>query len=146
DATYAELSFGFFGGGGTMSQERNGVSGDGMDFSVTGLDIGLQGKYPIELGSSLSVFPIFGIDYRVVVGAKIADKPADNAGDLSAFWFKFGGGLDYAIANNVYLRADLLYGIRLANKMENDAIDGWDGAKSRLGHGLDVKVAVGYKL
>ncbi|MDR3324720.1 MAG: hypothetical protein LBS82_01840 [Spirochaetaceae bacterium] len=146
DATYAELSFGFFGGGGTTTSERTGRDATTTDFSVTGLDIGLLGKYPIALGS-LTVFPIFGINYRVIVGAKTAGYEVDKPGDFSAFWFKFGGGLDYAITNNVYLRGDLLYGIRLANKVENDAIDGrGDDAKTRLGHGIDVKVAVGYKL
>ncbi|MDR3325143.1 MAG: porin family protein [Spirochaetaceae bacterium] len=145
DATYAELSFGFVGAGGKVTVEMGGVSGDGQDFSLTGLDIGLLGKYPIALGSSLTVFPIFGINYRVIVAAKVDGEAYDPADDFSAFWFKFGGGLDYAIANNIYLRGDLLYGIRLANKVENDMVEGSDD-KTRLGHGLDVKLAVGYKL
>jgi hypothetical protein len=159
DATYAELSFGFFDGGGkrwrsasgtgTGTEMPNGTDIPIGDSSVIGLDIGLQGKYPVAFGG-VSVFPIFGINYRVIVGVKKDGKEYDPAGDFSALWFKFGGGLDYALTNNVYLRADLLYGIRLATKFENDTVDSElndptaKAAETRVGHGLDVKIAVGY--
>jgi hypothetical protein len=39
--------------------------------------------------------------------------------------------------------------VRLANKFENDMVDGFDGpgvdTKTLLGHGLEIKVAVGYR-
>jgi hypothetical protein len=65
-------------------------------------------------------------------------------------WFKFGGGLDYDITSSLYLRGEFLYGLRLVNKAENDMKDSLDdqGAsdiKTRLGHGLTVKFAVGSK-
>jgi opacity protein-like surface antigen len=149
DATYAELSFGFAGGGGTYTYEQTGNAGNSGDFSFTALDIGLLGKYPFDLGSGLSVFPLLGINYRAVVALSQDGVSSDIAGDFSALWFKFGGGLDYAITNNIYLRGNLLYGIRIANKFENDQVDSTKGpgvdASTRLGHGLDVKVAVGYK-
>jgi opacity protein-like surface antigen len=84
---------------------------------------------------------IDGNDYKNSDGDK-------SSGDFSALWFKLGGGLDYDITNNIYLHSEALYGLRLANKVENDMKDSIpDSAdpKTRLGHGLNVKLAVGYK-
>jgi hypothetical protein len=148
DATYAELSFGFFSGAGKITQEYDGIeTGDPFHLSLTAFDIGLLGKYPIELGSSLSVFPLLGVNYRIIVSLKFDDEedPFLKPADFYALWFKFGGGLDYAVTDNVYLRGNLLYGIRLPNKDENDAVANDSELKARLGHGLDVKIALGYK-
>jgi opacity protein-like surface antigen len=155
DATYAELSLGFFGGGGTFKMEGGGQSQE-SDMSFTGLDIGLLGKYPFAIGEKLSVFPLLGITYRVVLSAKDEDgnqyknDDGDEApGDFSALWFKLGGGLDFPFTDHIYLRGGLLYGLRLANTFENDMVDGFDGpgvdTKTLLGHGLEVKIAVGYR-
>jgi hypothetical protein len=47
------------------------------------------------------------------------------------------------------LRGGLLYRLRLANKFEKDMVDIYDGQgadpKPLLGHGLEVKIAVGYR-
>jgi opacity protein-like surface antigen len=154
DATYAELSFGLFGGSGTVTQEQttnNKTTSTTNATSLTGLDIGVLGKYPIALGGSLTVFPLLGINYRAVIAAEYAGAEVLNPGDSSALWFKFGGGLDYAITANVFLRANFMYGFRLATKSEKDLVDVYKNqypgidVSTRLGHGLDVKVAVGYK-
>jgi opacity protein-like surface antigen len=154
DATYAELSLGFFGGGGTFKQEQGGQTGE-SDMSIMGLDIGLLGKYPFAVNEKLSVFPLLGITYRVVLSAKDEDgnqyqnSDGDDApGDFSALWFKLGGGLDFSFTDHVYLRGEALYGLRLANTFENDLVDSIPSAadpKTLLGHGLEVKIAVGYR-
>jgi opacity protein-like surface antigen len=159
DVTYAELSFGLFGGSGTKTTETttpNGTQNETKDYSVTGLDFGLLVKYPIALNSSLSIFPLFGINYRVIVAAKTTSAweeavEENNPSGLSALWFKFGGGVDYAITSNVYLRGNFLYGIRLPNENEFGTVNAynkkysWNTAETHVGHGLDVKIAVGYK-
>jgi hypothetical protein len=156
DATYGELSLGFFGGGGT--NEDSGALGSGKsDTSVMGLDIGLLGKYPFAINDKFTVFPLLGITYRAMLSAKFDgnqyknSKGDDAPGDFSALWFRFGGGVDYSFTNALYLRGDLLYGLRVASKAENDMVDyfkeltpGVD-AKTLLGHGLEIKVAVGYR-
>ncbi|MDR1029237.1 MAG: porin family protein [Treponema sp.] len=138
DATYAELSFGVLGGGGKWGDENT------VDASMVNLNIGLLGKYPLVINEKMSVFPLLGIDYQITVSSKVNDEKNDDAGDLSALWFKLGGGLDYAITSKMYARLEALYGLRLANKFETDMKDDTDG-ETLLGHGLTVKLAVGYK-
>jgi opacity protein-like surface antigen len=152
DATYAELSVGFFGGGGTMKQE--GGQSNESDMSYMGLDIGLLGKYPFAISEKLSVFPLLGITYRLMLSVKDEDGEQlknsdgdDASGDFSALWFKLGGGLDFSLTDQLYLRGGLLYGLRLANKFENDMVDSIPSGdpKALLGHGLEVKISVGYR-
>jgi hypothetical protein len=145
DATYAELSVGIFGAGGTFKQEGGGQSTEnGMAFM--GLDIGLVGKYPFSIGDRLALFPLAGAAYRVMLSAKDADgnqyknSGGDDApGDFSALWFRAGGGLDLFVTDNIYIRCVESYGIRLANAFENDA------DKTLLGHGFEMRFSVGYR-
>ncbi|MDR2177803.1 MAG: outer membrane beta-barrel protein, partial [Treponema sp.] len=157
DATYAELSFGFFGGGGTSKTEELNLWNASKEeseakTSTAGLDIGLLGKYPIEISEKLSVFPLLGITYRVVISEKWEKLKYGKPGDFSALWFNLGGGLDFSLTDQLYLRGGLLYGLRTANKFEKDIKKGYDfleaalDTKSLLGHGLTVKLAVGYRL
>jgi opacity protein-like surface antigen len=148
------LSLGIFGGGGD-SEVKTSFGSSTEDFSFMGLDIGVLGKYPFTISEKLSVFPLLGITYRVALSVKSGGEKSDDPGDNSALWFKFGGGLDYALTEKLYLRGSLLYGIRLANKFEKDLEDSYKALGSGLGmdvstktlrgHGLEVKIAVGYK-
>jgi hypothetical protein len=157
DATYAEVSLGFFAASGKY-QTNNGYDPDSAEnpnksypMSFTGLDIGLLGKYPFAIKEKLSLFPLLGITYRAVLSAKMEDAEMDDAGDFSALWFRLGCGLDYAFTDHIYLRGGILYGIRLASKAENDGVDKAEDdplceeAKTVLGQGLEIKLAVGYK-
>jgi opacity protein-like surface antigen len=170
DVTYAELSMGLWGGGGTMEGKSNTPSyyttplplGD-TDFSVLGFDIGLLGKFPFTINEKLLLFPMLGFTGRIMLSVDQDGFEYDDPGDFSAFWFKFGGGLDYAITDHIFLRGELLYGLRFPNKSEEDTVDQLKAyAKSidrqlgqyynvtakpetLLGHGLELKFAVGYK-
>ena len=160
DATYAEINLGIFGGGGTI--ESSEILGENQDISYLAMTIGALGKYPVAVNPKLTVFPLLGIDYLVMLSAKDKDgnefknmEEKEVPGDFSALWIKFGGGLDYALSAKLYLRLDALYGVRLANQLEKDLKDAINGLLSafgesgsvdtRLGHGLTAKVAVGYR-
>jgi hypothetical protein len=145
DATYAELSLGIFGAGGTFKQEGGGLSNDtGMAFM--GLDIGLVGKYPFSVSDRLALFPLLGITYRLMLSAKDTDGnqyrnsggDADS-GDFSALWFKLGLGLDFFATEKIYIRYVESYGARLSNAFENNA------DKTLPGHGFEMKFSVGYR-
>jgi hypothetical protein len=160
DASYAELSFGFFSGGGDSksTQTYGGTStSTTTPFKATSLNIGLLGKFPIAVSDSLTVFPAVGIDYQAVVaatqdGEAYKNRDGDEApGDFSALWIQFGGGVDYSFTSNIFLRCELLYGIRIANKFENDMVDFLKEmmpgitANPLPGHGLTIKLAIGWR-
>jgi hypothetical protein len=72
DATYAEVSLGFWFGGGTSKSESSFGDSE-ADMSLMGLDIGLLGKYPFAINEKLSVFPLLGITYRIMLSATDED-------------------------------------------------------------------------
>jgi hypothetical protein len=144
DATYAELAVSFIYGAGKYDEPNQAI----QNYSVMNLGFSLLGKYPFSIGK-LSVFPLVGVEYRRTLSVKDEDgNEADglDPGDLSALWFQAGGGADFALTDKFFLRGSLLYGLRLPNKCEDDmAKDGGPGISPRLGHGLTVKIAVGYR-
>jgi outer membrane protein W len=149
DATFAELSFGFFATGGDIHRV-NTVTGDTImknDISYTGLDISLLGKYPFTLTEQFTLFPLLGITYRHFISVKSSNPNIVESYALkgsSALWFKLGVGADYAFTEHIFARLGVLYGLRLANKWEKDRV-AVSAVSTRLGHGLDVKLAVGYR-
>jgi opacity protein-like surface antigen len=152
DATFAELSFGFFAASGDVRSFYDGIFSSKRDMSRTGLDISLLGKYPFTLTEQFTLFPLLGITYRHFISVKASPAPPDvyvlNAGDVSAFWFKLGVGADYAFTDHIFARLGVVYGIRLKNKWEKDRVAAALAGSERdalLGHGLDVKLAVGYR-
>ncbi|MDR2941509.1 MAG: hypothetical protein LBV17_02845 [Treponema sp.] len=117
--------------------------------SCFGSDAGVYGKFPFKIGSHFTVFPLLGFYMRTIYVAEIGGKKESGANDLSALWFKLGGGVDYSISNKIYLRLEALYGLRLSNVFEDDMADYYHelGAdvEKLFGHGLDIKLALGYK-
>ena len=156
DATYAELSLAFLGGGGKFKFTSPGGDTD-QDFSIANFNIGLLGKYPFAINDKLALFPLLGIEYQIALDEKMDGEKYEGfdgdgkPGDFSALWFKFGGGLDFAVTEKIYLRFEALYGIRLENQAEKDLEDYFKAmvpgidTKALLGHGLIAKLAAGYK-
>jgi len=176
DATYAELSIGFFVGKITPEYAFE-VKYDGIKISppveavptytVSSLNLGLFGKYPFVISDSFSFFPLLGIEYQAALSVKDEDgieyrRMTDGAkasGDWSSLWFKVGVGTDFSFTESLYLRLDVLYGIRLPSKAEKDIANFMKSsmreesegppmtidAKTLLGHGLTAKLAIGFK-
>ena len=156
DAVYIEASLGIFFGGGPV-KETLAVLGAGgsysFDFNFTSLNIGLFGKYPFTISNSLKLFPLFGIDIQIVLSAGWNGEKFEgkyNKGgpvDLTALWFKLGGGVDYSFTSKIFLRAEALYGIRFPNKFEIDIMNEFDvsdvTANPLIGHGFTVRLAIG---
>jgi opacity protein-like surface antigen len=145
DATYVELDLSFFGGWGQFKQET-GSSTQESAMSPMGLTIGLLGKCPTAVSKKLTIFPLLGIAYRIMLSVNEYQNSAPS--DFSALWFRLGGGMDYSFTDKLFLRSEILYGLRLANKFENDmkstiSSHGVD-VKTLLGHGFEVKIALGY--
>jgi len=138
DLTYAEIDIGLISG--TLTQKGIDIDGDPMDQSdgYAAFNIGALGKYPVALSGydNIGLWPALGIDYSFV-GMEWQGKSCNS------LWIKFGGGADYAWKEKMFLRAKLLYGIRMANEAENYFKD-QTGGKNVLGQGLDIGVGVGW--
>jgi len=151
DATYAETFVAFSGGGGKW-ESGNVLATDTTvlpDMSRISFNIGVLAKYPFTVGN-IKLFPLLGIDYEASLSAELNTngyKYPFDASDLNALWFKFGGGMDAAFGEKMYIRAELLYGLRGTNKFEDDE-KGSDkhGAEIGSAGGVTVRVGVGINL
>lgn len=155
DITYAEIDVSFAYGSLTNVVKIKdivdiNVNGSTDGGSVLQLGISLLGKYPIKVGS-ITVFPLFGLGYNIVLSMKNAngdnykDSGESAMKDLSQFAILGGGGLDYNINKNFYLRASALLQVRFPSKGMRDLASLDNDAKATLGFGPVVKVGVGYR-
>jgi hypothetical protein len=154
---YFEVSLGYFLGGGTTKVEIDmgplGKHGGDIDVSLSGLDISLFGKYPFDINEKLTVFPLAGATWRTVTDISFDGKDYRSPQVYTALWIRLGGGADYSFTDKIYLRAGLTYGFRLANGNEthvespvsSNSSFSQEDAKKFLGHGLEIKVAAGYR-
>ena len=162
---------------GGQSQSNNDSDSEEADVSFSALNFGYLLKLPIALSDKITFFPAAGIDYQLSVGGKLTytEELGPNLGDttitikwdgedgpdadyFSALMFKFGVGFDFGLTETIYLRSELLYGIRLASLIEKSMQGGGyipdevkdqvdvTGPRTRLGHGLTVKVGLGFRL
>jgi len=154
DAIYAEIFAGLSGGGGKWASAHATDKNELADMPRSYLNFGVFAKYPVTVWN-VKMFPLLGVDYESSLSGRIefADgygwSRSVDANSLSALWVKFGGGVDCDLGKSVYLRSELLYGLRTPNRFEKDYIDeeknqGVD-AKTGLGHGLTFKAGVGVK-
>jgi hypothetical protein len=135
DATYAEADLGIvFGPVGQLGG------------TATFFDISVLGKYPFAVGDKLTIYPLLGIDWQILLSAsdefgnswgrsdktyKYEDKahPYGSSADgeefgaySDNFWIKLGVGADIALTEKLYLRNEFLWGIKFNNQAENDQI------------------------
>jgi hypothetical protein len=114
-------------------------------------------KYPVSFAKRFTVFPLLGAEYDLYFGAKReddgrntefaidGDATANAMNALSAFSFKFGLGGDVFFTEHLFLRSEIMYGIRLKNKMEKRALDQRSEADWALPHGGSLKFAIGWQ-
>ena len=136
DVTYATFAV-FLQNGAYNFDEPVQVVGIPLDMSRSGLGwetaLGFSalGRFPIRLNDRLSVFPLLGMDYQIALsrrrtnvlgrvyhrndGVWEVDKD-DNAfrlSDWNAFHVRVGAGAEFSLGERLFLRGDVLYGIRL---------------------------------
>ena len=138
-------------------EEYNSYSDDRI--TMTNLTLALFFKLPINL-KVFSLFPMLGFEAYINVGAKDDGKKIDDEWfrtDLfNNAWIKAGLGADIYLTNTMYLRTIFLYGIRFntfyedsfKNFLDNDLGNYWgsDTIKSIIGHGMDLRFAIGFRL
>jgi len=141
DATYgeADISFAY----GSLSAYKSGnVTIHLQDVSAFQLSFSFLGKYPIGIGS-VTLFPLLGISYNMVLSAKNDSGSNGDPSDLNQFGFLIGGGLDFPLTSAIFLRGETLLHIRLPCEEWSDYAVG--GADTTIGFGPRIKVGVGYK-
>jgi hypothetical protein len=167
DANYVEVDVGFAYGSlkGTYTIDGKTPAGyqDDGGGNALQLDFSVLGKYPINLGS-LTVFPLVGINYNVVLSikGKGSDKfeskipYLDNnyrlqetsaMAEFSQFGLLAGVGLDVPFSNNLFFRAEALLNMRFASKSARESITpGSDkDTKTTLGFGPRIKIGIGFR-
>ena len=152
DGRFFEVSAGFLIGGGDYKINQSIGHSVAFDLTLMNLDFGLYGKYPFKLGEKIRLFPLFGVEYQLVLMTEIDGKTISSSSrDFSALWFKVGAGIDFIFIPRVYLRIETLGGVRLPNKADKNIRDelqaDMPGASTnkRLGIGLTIKAAIGFQ-
>jgi len=146
DSTYLEVSVMIQGGSNSYSENMIYVDSSLTDSKGTGsemsLGFALIGKYPFSINKRMTWFPLFGAEYHIALiqrrqpdgdfvydrtqGAFATDRDKDdNPYPLSAWNYilvDIGAGMDYALTGPIFLRTELLFGIRMPTGYELGAL------------------------
>ena len=158
DLKFLELSIGFPLGTLEADDTISMSANDNFPAQTYGLRGSAYLKLPFTVSPMFSLFPLLGIDYDLYLLAQKKDErdakfpvsatnqTAKASDALNALWFKAGVGLDTFFGDNLFIRTEIFYGIRLANEMENYLKDvRKDDFNWMLPHGGDFKIAIGYR-
>jgi opacity protein-like surface antigen len=158
DLKYVELNIGLgIGKAGNFHSENPLDSDPNFPARTLSLRGGVYLKLPLSLSSRFTLYPLAGADYELFLAAfkdddrdakfptSASKQDADPLEALSAVSFKLGAGLDTFLSEHLFLRTELIYGIRLPNKFEQYQDDLYTDVDSKLFHGGDFKIAIGYR-
>ncbi|GBU23101.1 hypothetical protein R80B4_03017 [Fibrobacteres bacterium R8-0-B4] len=163
DAVYAEIFAGYFSGGGKWASPNASDSRTLPELRRSVVNLGVFAKYPLSAGA-LTAFPLAGVEYDFPVSIELiksaelksasglASETKAEAGDLAALTVRLGLGFDFGLGDNAYLRLSALYGLRAFSALEGVYVDAVKDrlnrhdAEANIGHGLVLRVGVGYKL
>jgi len=99
------------------------------------LGVGLSLRYSFSL-MGMSVYPLLNVEYQ-----NILNKQTNDLG-----WVRFGGGMDYWILSNMYVRGVLLYAPSMFI-IDNDGISKYqnDVIQTNMVAGFTCRLALGYR-
>ncbi len=136
DATYAQVSIGYFGsltGKEDISSGGTTTSAD-YNYYTKYISAGLLGKYPFDLGM-VKLFPLLGIEYDLNLsltdqnGNDVKSTLTDQEKkDMNQFWVKVGAGADFDLTKNIYFRPEILFGYKLPSQTDKDTVDSLQAA------------------
>jgi len=173
DATYGELSVTFQKGANTYTQTVN-IALDDFPTQVcdgweTMLGFTLLLKYPFLLSERFTLFPLLGAEYQICLIQRRAqddgwiydrddgrekdkDGNAFSLSDWNALWIHIGGGADFALSENVFIRGELLYSIRTMTSWESKNLaqvksttGDQDPSMGGLTSGPSFRLSMGYR-
>ncbi|MDR1787431.1 MAG: hypothetical protein LBR16_03150 [Treponema sp.] len=170
DAIFAEAALTLQTG---SNKYRERLFGGSMEEAGTGretaLCVSLLGKHPIAVAKKITIFPLVGLEYQIVLGEwrapegtssynRTDGRETDKDGkrlqlsDWNAFFVQLGGGADYAMGERFFLRGEALYGIRLMTGYERKSLEltkkqfgDNDPDTGGLSSALLLRISLGYK-
>jgi hypothetical protein len=168
DFKYVEGSIGFMGLFTivTSSEKLNQITGvdhDNVKLNGGAVTVSVLGKYPFEL-SSFILYPVLGIDGRIVVAQSYSEDPEPswdgklkgdsyqgNAIDWSALTIRFGLGIDYYLSSSLFLRSQLIFGVKLNTNREATLVKNIETNEDfanpfSIGGGGKITVSIGYTI
>jgi hypothetical protein len=70
-----------------------------------------------------------------------------NLGEFwNSLWIRAGVGADFALGDNLFIRGEALYGIKLNSSYDTDMADYWIEDIRGITSGVNVRLGVGYKI
>jgi hypothetical protein len=125
DFTYAELDIGF----GRYSLSPTGAlrglftGVPDKDINGASIDLGLMVKWPFGITKEFSIYPMLGGSVQIPLSSD-EEIPSYSKFDIyAAVWGRAGVGADISLTDRIYLRAQILYGVRSKTIMEEEADD-----------------------
>jgi opacity protein-like surface antigen len=178
DATYGEINV-IYQRGSNNYEETFTIAGlDDSAFKPssskgweTVLGFSLLGKYPFQLNERISIFPLLGVEYQISLIQRRArphdgriydrsdggwetdkDGNAYKLSDWNSLWIKLGGGLDFMLPKNFFVRGTVLYAFRTMTPFETKNLElmesqtGDPDPKLRgVTSGPSVRISAGYR-
>ena len=150
DGAFLELSAGLGGTHGIQGEDWwTFYDGNGMVLQMAAF-----GKYPFKIGSSGVYYPLIGVDFQRLLlamdrtGIPFSETALEDAKEwYNSTWLKLGAGLDLDMTQNLYFRAQFLYGFKFYSKPEQEVWESRRGSVQLFAyHGPTFRIAVGYKL
>jgi opacity protein-like surface antigen len=127
------------------------------EFLFIQINLSLMLKYPFSIGQKVKIFPLAGIDGQIAIGnydenmekdfQKIANMGYDmpTLGEFwNSLWIKAGVGADFSLNDRLFIRSEVLYGIKLNSKYDTDMADYWAEDLKGVANGLNVRIGLGY--
>ena len=127
------------------------------NFRFTQLNLSLMLRYPFQVRERLQIFPMLGLDGQIALGdfddrlrddfQGIADLGYDmpNIGEFwNSLWIRLGVGADFTLRGNLFLRSELLYGIKLPSRYDSRMAGYWEPNLRGMSNGVHVRLVLGY--
>jgi hypothetical protein len=122
-------------------------------FVTTGIGISVLAKYPFQMEKFI-LYPLGGFEFLRLIplivngNGTAATGYGTNYGTevakFNSLWIRLGCGLDYTLTSQVYLRAQVLYGIRFENDYETGEKERIADTTVTLGNGPEFRIGIGH--
>lgn len=132
-------------------------------YDTSYLTIGILGKYPFKVSSTVVLFPVLGLEYKDLLEAKNSSKlyVPSILRELNSegYWLKIGCGADFNISSTIFIRQTFFYAYKLLTQDEKDYLEyiNYTNSETALNLGIpthdativttkfDMGISIGFK-